>query len=209
MCWCTYSGPGVGKTYTCSSQRQQIDIVKNPKNIKTVILGIGNILLGDEGIGVYIVKRLHKEKLPHGVILVDGSTAGFRLFSIFEAYRKSRFIIIDAVKPEDTSTGTPRNKKKKNTSSNGGLFVIPLDDFYNIGSPEYLSRDFISFHQTSLVDVLNLFYLAYRIKIRGYLIGIDISGSMDNGLSFSMKLTGRIKQKIPKIIELVKKYTNS
>lgn len=183
--------------------------MKNQKNIKTVILGIGNILLGDEGIGVHIVKRLQKEKLPPGVILVDGSTAGFRLFSIFEAYRESRFIIIDAVKPEDTSTGTFHDKKKKNTSSGEGLFAIPLDDFYNTGSTEYPGTDFISFHQTSLVDVLNLFYLAYKVKIRGYLIGIDISGSMDNGLSFSMKLTGRIKQKIPKIIELVKKYTNS
>lgn len=182
--------------------------MKNPKNIKTVILGIGNILLGDEGIGVHTIKRLQKEKLPPEVILIDGSTAGFRLFSIFEAYRNSRFIIIDAVKTGDTSTGTSSNKKEKNTSSNGNLFVIPLDDFYNTGGSEYPGRDFISFHQTSLVDVLNLFYLAYRIKISGYLIGIDISGSMDDNLTFSMKLTGRIKQKIPKIIDLVKKYIN-
>jgi len=199
----------VGKTYTCGGQRQQTDIGKNPKNIKTVILGIGNILLGYEGIGVHIITRLHKEKLPPDVMLVDGSTAGFRLFAIFEAYRNSRFIIIDAVKPEDTSAGTSSSKNKKSASSDGGLFVIPLDDLYDAGGPEFPGRDFISFHQTSFVDVLNLFYLAYRIKISGYLIGVDISGSMDKGLTCSMELSLRIKQKIPEIIDLVKKHINT
>ena len=94
--------------------------MKNPKSIKTVILGIGNILLGDEGIGVHIIKRLQEEKLPPGVLVVDGSTAGFRLFAIFEAYRDSRFIIIDAVKPENSSTETSHNKKQKSIS----LFII-------------------------------------------------------------------------------------
>ena len=171
--------------------------MSNPKSIKTVILGIGNILLGDEGIGVHTVKRLQEEKLPPGVLAVDGSTAGFGLFAIFEAYKNSRFIIIDAVKPGGTSP-------------EGGLFVIPLDDFYDTDGSKYPGRDFISFHQTSLVDVLNLFYLAYRIKISGYLIGIDISGESgtDNGLAFSMKLSSRIEQKIPKIIDLVKKHIN-
>lgn len=184
--------------------------MSNPKSIKTVILGIGNILLGDEGIGVHTVKRLQEEKLPPGVLAVDGSTAGFRLFAIFEAYKNSRFIIIDAVKPGGTSAENSHNKNQKGTSPEGGLFVIPLDDFYDTDGSKYPGRDFISFHQTSLVDVLNLFYLAYRIKISGYLIGIDISGESgtDNGLAFSMKLSSRIEQKIPKIIDLVKKHIN-
>jgi len=61
--------------------------VKNPKNIKTVVLGVGNILLGDEGIGVHTIKKLQEENLPSSVLVIDGSTAGFRLFPVFETYR--------------------------------------------------------------------------------------------------------------------------
>jgi hydrogenase maturation protease len=67
-------------------------------NINTIILGTGNILLGDEGIGVHIINRLKEEELPQGVLVVDGSTAGFRLMSIFESYKNCKFIIIDALK---------------------------------------------------------------------------------------------------------------
>jgi Ni,Fe-hydrogenase maturation factor len=181
--------------------------VKDPKNIKTVILGIGNILLGDEGVGVHIVKTLQKEKLPPDVLVIDGSTAGFRLLSIFDEYKKSRFIIIDALRIEKSPEDNSKIKNKK-SSSNEGIFVISLEDFYHKDSFSHPGEGFISFHQTSLVDVLNLFYLAYKVKIRGYLIGIDISDNIDSGLSFSMKLSRKIEQKIPRIIDLIKKYIN-
>jgi Ni,Fe-hydrogenase maturation factor len=181
--------------------------VKNPKNIKTVILGIGNILLGDEGVGVHTVKVLQKEKLPSDILIIDGSTAGFRLFSIFDEYKNSRFIIIDAVRIEKPPKKTPQSKKKK-TSYNEGLYVIPLDDLYQTGGLNNPGEGFISFHQTSLVDVLILFYLAYKVKIRGYLIGIDISESIDSSLSFSMILSRKIKQKIPGVIKLIKEHIN-
>jgi hydrogenase maturation protease len=181
--------------------------LENPKNIKTVIIGIGNILLGDEGAGVHAVKALQKEKLPRDVLVIDGSTAGFRLFSIFDEYKNSRFLIIDALRIEKPSGKTFQSKKKKSPYGEG-LFVIPLDDFYQTGSLNSTGGGFISFHQTSLVDVLNLYYLAYKVKIRGHLIGIDISGSIDSGLSFSMELSLKIKQKIPRVIKLIKKHIN-
>lgn len=181
--------------------------VENPKNIKTVILGIGNILLGDEGVGVHTVKVLQKEKLPSDVLVIDGSTAGFRLFSIFDEYKNSRFIIIDAVRIEKPLKETSRSKKKKK-SYDEGLYIIPLDDFYQTGGLNNPGESFISFHQTSLIDVLILFYLAYKVKIRGYLIGIVISESIDSSLSFSMKLSRKIKQKIPRVIELIKEHIN-
>jgi len=187
--------------------------VEDPKKIKTVILGIGNILLGDEGIGVHTVKKLQEESLPSSVLAIDGSTAGFRLFHLFETYKNCKFIIIDAVEIIDTvhdnSTGdTSDIKGKKNDSGKGDLYEIPLSDFYNIAGSKYPGRDFISFHQTALIDVLELFYLTYRIKINGYFIGINIhkNDSKDNTTTFSMKLSNTIEKKIPKIIGLIKKY---
>lgn len=59
-----------------------------------LILGIGNVLLGDEGIGVHVVRALEGEALPANVQLLDGGTGGFHLLSIFQQYKK--IILIDA-----------------------------------------------------------------------------------------------------------------
>jgi len=175
--------------------------VKNPEKIKTIILGVGNILLGDEGIGVHIVKKLQEEDIPAGVLVIDGSTAGFRLFPLFETYRNCKFIIIDAVGISRDVYG------EKHSSCRGNLYEIPLKNFYDIAGSGYPGTDFISFHQTALIDVLKLFYLTYGIKIDGFFIGININGksSKNNTFIFSTKLSEAVEKKIPKIIGLVKK----
>ena len=60
---------------------------------KILILGIGNYLMGDEGVGVHVANRLQKEKLP-GVDIVDGGTGGFHLLGYFEDYET--IILVDA-----------------------------------------------------------------------------------------------------------------
>ena len=59
-----------------------------------LILGIGNYLLGDEGVGVHAVRCLEQEELPSSVRLVDGGTGGFHLLSFFSDY--DPIIMIDA-----------------------------------------------------------------------------------------------------------------
>ncbi len=65
------------------------------KNQKTVILGIGNILLGDEGAGIHALESLQSEypNIP-GIIYVDGGTLSFSLASYFEDCDK--LIVFDA-----------------------------------------------------------------------------------------------------------------
>lgn len=58
-----------------------------------LILGIGNLLMGDEGVGVHLAKRL-EAVAPEGVDVLDGGTGGFHLMSWFEGYQK--VILIDA-----------------------------------------------------------------------------------------------------------------
>jgi hydrogenase maturation protease len=59
-----------------------------------LILGLGNILMGDEGVGVHAIHVMSKLKWPQGVILLDGGTGGFHLM---EAIEKAPFVImIDA-----------------------------------------------------------------------------------------------------------------
>jgi hydrogenase maturation protease len=60
----------------------------------TLIIGLGNPLLGDEGIGVRVIGELRELELPDGVELADGGTSGLRIISLMEGYQ--RVIIVDA-----------------------------------------------------------------------------------------------------------------
>lgn len=61
---------------------------------KILILGIGNYLMGDEGVGVHFAQLLENEPLPPGVDAVDGGTGGFHLTNFLEAY--PTVILVDA-----------------------------------------------------------------------------------------------------------------
>lgn len=62
------------------------------KNI--LILGIGNYLMADEGVGVHMARLFETEQLPGGVDVLDGGTGGFHLLEYFEQYR--HVILVDA-----------------------------------------------------------------------------------------------------------------
>lgn len=66
----------------------------NQPQKEILILGIGNYLMGDEGIGVHLAQQLENELLPPGVDVLDGGTGGFHLLSYFEQYKT--VIIVDA-----------------------------------------------------------------------------------------------------------------
>jgi hydrogenase maturation protease len=76
----------------------------------SLILGIGNYLMGDEGIGVHVVRQLESEQLPPGVDVIDGGTGGFHLLGYLEGY--SHVIIIDATL-DGNEPGTVRLIKPK------------------------------------------------------------------------------------------------
>lgn len=68
---------------------------------KILVLGIGNVLLGDEGVGVHVVQELEKYEMPSHVTVLDGGTGGFHLLNWLQEYQK--IIMVDATldgKPE-------------------------------------------------------------------------------------------------------------
>jgi hydrogenase maturation protease len=77
---------------------------------RILILGMGNILLSDEGVGVRAIEYLEKQKLPDRVDLLDGGTGGFTLLSEIQKY--SKVILIDATLDEHP-VGTIRVIKPK------------------------------------------------------------------------------------------------
>jgi len=60
----------------------------------TLILGIGNLLMGDEGVGVRAIEHLTQEAWPPEVTLVDGGTGGFHLLEYLRAFNP--ILMVDA-----------------------------------------------------------------------------------------------------------------
>jgi hydrogenase maturation protease len=58
------------------------------------VLGIGNVLMGDEGVGVYVARRLAERSMPAGVEVLDGGVGSFLLLEPMQSAR--RILLIDA-----------------------------------------------------------------------------------------------------------------
>ncbi len=63
--------------------------------MKTLILGVGNLLMGDEGIGIRVVRRLEERLSDPGTEIVDGGTGGLHLLEYFLDH--DRVILVDGV----------------------------------------------------------------------------------------------------------------
>lgn len=71
--------------------------------MRTLILGIGNLLLCDEGVGVHVARALQQEELPENVVILEVGTAF--LEALPEIERADRIIIVDAMQA-DHAPGT-------------------------------------------------------------------------------------------------------
>ncbi len=104
-----------------------------PTAPRTLILGVGNILFGDEGFGVHVIRALEGSALHKGVDLLDGGTAALDLLNHIAGYQ--RLIVIDTVQG-----GEPP----------GSIYRFTPDDF----TPE--RKLLTSVHQIDLIDVLQM-----------------------------------------------------
>jgi hydrogenase maturation protease len=67
--------------------------------MKTLVLGLGNTLLSDEGVGVHVLTRLSGYTLPDDVHLLDGGTLSFTLAVPIEEH--DALIVVDAANLQD------------------------------------------------------------------------------------------------------------
>ena len=82
----------------------------SPNKAKTLVLGLGNVIMGDEGIGVHVIRAIEKQELPEGVECLDGGTGGFVLLEPMQS--AGHVVLIDAAADGNTlgtvSRTTPR-----------------------------------------------------------------------------------------------------
>jgi len=66
------------------------------KPVTTLILGIGNLVMSDDGVGVVVVQKLQREyRLPAGVAVMDGGTLGLDILPYLENIEQ--LIVVDAL----------------------------------------------------------------------------------------------------------------
>ncbi|MBW1895674.1 MAG: HyaD/HybD family hydrogenase maturation endopeptidase [Deltaproteobacteria bacterium] len=144
-----------------------------PKRI--VVLGVGNLLLSDEGVGVHIANKLMDMALPPGVRVIEGGTDGFRLMNV--VVDTDRLVVVDAVK----GGATP-----------GSIYRFDIKDAPS--SPEEYKT---SVHQIGILEVIHL------SELLGKTPETTIIGVEPKSLEMSMELSPEVEAKIPRVIELI------
>ena len=127
---------------------------------KTLVLGIGNLLMGDEGVGVEVVRRVEDHGVPDGVECLDGGTGGFHLLGPVQ--EAGRVILIDA-----TADGAPPGSVRR------------LRPRFSSDYPKTLTA-----HDIGLKDLLDaLFLLGDPPDVTLFAVSIEFPQPMGIGLS--------------------------
>jgi len=148
---------------------------------KILVLGIGNILLRDEGAGIHVVKGLEQEGYT-GADLMDGGTGGFHLLGFIQSYEV--VIIIDA-----------------------SLDEFP-PGHVRILHPKY-AKDFprqLSAHEIGLRDLLDSAFLLGNMP-EIHLVAISIKDFQELGMELSPEVGEAIPVAIHNIKEFIKELT--
>ena len=152
------------------------------KSSKVLVMGIGNYLMGDEGVGVHLIQALYKQGYPGHVELLDGGTGGFLLLSCFESYNK--IILVDA-----TMDGNPP----------GTIKLI---------RPRF-AADFptaLSVHDVGLKDMIEAVYLMDEVPDI-YLFTISVAEITPMTVQLSKDVEKAIPETIRQILILAEELT--
>lgn len=150
---------------------------------KITVLGLGNILLRDEGVGVHAIEELRKAyDFPENVEIIDGGTMGLDLLPFIEGADK--LLIVDAV-----------NLKKE-----PGTIAIIEDN----GIPAFVSTK-LSVHQIGLPDVIYALKLMDLTPPMMTLVGIQ-PGSFETGLGMSDAINSNFGQFLNAIISKLNEW---
>lgn len=142
---------------------------------KIMVMGVGNVLLSDEGLGVRFLDELAKSNLPENVELLEGGTAGLELVHLIQEV--DFLIIIDSMNAQ---------------AEPGALFRFQPGDIKVF--PEEFE---VSFHQIGIIEVLAI------AKVVGQAPQTLIFGVQPKSLEWGMDISPEIQALFPRLTEFV------
>lgn len=141
--------------------------------MRTVVLGIGNIILSDEGVGVRAAEALAATyELPAGVEVIDGGTAGMELLGPLTGV--DLLVVLDAVK-----AGRPAGELVTLTGSDVPVFF----------------RSKLSPHQISICDVLAGLEFSGEAPKDIVLVGCE-----PESLELGLEMTPTVAARVPEMV---------
>ena len=145
---------------------------------KVAVVGMGNLLLKDEGIGVHVVQELQNRPLPQDIDLeiIDGGTSPDTLYMLEDV---DKLIIVDAV---------------QGGSEPGAVYRFSPDQV------DLEPRLVTSVHQISLIEGLRLMRQSGREPEETVIIGVEPAE-----IGWGLELTPQLARRLPQIIEVVLK----
>jgi hydrogenase maturation protease len=148
-----------------------------------LVLGVGNILLQDEGVGVRVVEQLQEAyAIPEEVKVLDGGTMGLDLLYYLEEV--DRLLVVDAVDARQPP-GT----------------IVRLTDGQ---IPALLGRK-LSPHQIGLADLLSVAGLRDLAPRETVLIGVQ-PASLETDLSLSPTVSAQLPSIVDMVLEELKRW---
>lgn len=142
---------------------------------KVGILGIGNILLKDDGIGVHIINELLKENYPQNVDIVDGGTAILDLLDVF--VKNNKIIVVDTL---------------KGGHEPGTIYKVTPEE---MGS--YIKSN-SSLHDVQVLDILK------NVNLLGYNPEVIIIGIEPSEIEYNIGLSDILQNEFEKLLNVVR-----
>lgn len=144
--------------------------------MRVVVLGVGNILLMDEGVGVRVVEKLEAEyALPEGVVVIDAGTSAMEILEDLE--NLDLLLIVDAVFAHQEPAA---------------LVKLQGNDV-----PAFFQRN-MSPHQVGLSDVLAALEFNDRQPKKTVICGIK-----PVSMQLGMELTPEVAAQVPALLDMV------
>jgi len=151
--------------------------------MKTLIIGVGNLLMGDEGVGINVVRHIQKQVNLPGVDVVDGGTGGLHLLEYFQKDH-DRIIIVDAAN-DGKQPGT----------------ITMLNPEYSHDYPRTLTA-----HDIGLKDLVDTMHLLEK-RPEMVLFTISISSVNRVTLELSPEIKSAIEPAAEKILDYIQSHS--
>jgi len=145
--------------------------------MKTIVLGVGNPILQDDGVGIHVITALQNQKLSPDVIVDTAYTGGMNLVDMIRGYDK--VILVDAIKQKESKTGEVKR------------FFLPDAHTLHSSNP----------HETSLSEALLLARSLGEQHLPKEIIVIGIV--VQNTLDFGEDLSTEVANAVPTAVSMV------
>ncbi|MET0983788.1 MAG: HyaD/HybD family hydrogenase maturation endopeptidase [Steroidobacteraceae bacterium] len=150
---------------------------------QSVVLGVGNVLLTDDGVGVHAARQLQKLLQQRtDVQVVDGGTLSFTLSPLLESAQ--RLIVLDAAQLQ-ASPGTVRT-------------------FFDRQFDAFLGKAKLSVHEVSLVDLFDIARLTNTLPAQRVLIAVQ-----PQICTWGESLTPALNTAMAQIVSIVKELLDA